>query len=60
MRYINSCNMVAIGDYVKLSHHIDAEAFIVKRIDTLNECVYLVAINSYFGQWVDSSFLLKV
>lgn len=62
MYYSNMrCHHAMLGDKVKTSHHIDAEIGIVKKIDTLNEQVYIVPIDgSSVGGWHSGNALFYV
>ena len=62
MYYSNMrCHHAMLGDKVKTSHHINAEVCIVKKIDTLNEQVYIVPIDgSYVGGWHSGNALFYV
>lgn len=56
MRYEHgySCREVKLGDIVRISQHPQASTYMVKRIDTLNEEIYIVVVNDNapFGQWI--------
>ena len=50
-----------LGDKVKTSHHINAKICIVKKIDTLNEQVYIVPLDgSYVGEWYSGNALFYI
>lgn len=62
MHYSNMrCHHAMLGDKVKTSHHIDAEISIVKKIDTLNEQVYIVPLDgSRTGAWYSGNALFYI
>lgn len=62
MHYSNMrCHHAMLGDKVKTSHHIDAEIGIVKKIDTLNEQVYIVPLDeSRTGGWYSGNALFYI
>jgi hypothetical protein len=62
MYYSNmSGKCVMLGDYVKTSQHVLADVGIVKRIDDLNDMVYIVPIDgSYIGGWHSGNALFYV
>jgi hypothetical protein len=50
-----------LGDYVKTGQQINADVCIVKKIDTLNEQVYIVPVDgSYIGGWHSGNALFYV
>ena len=50
-----------LGQLVKTSQHINATVYMIKRIDTDLEQVYLVPIDGSFGgQWYSSNALYNV
>lgn len=52
---------VFLGQLVRNSRHVDAEHYIVKRIDSVNEQVYIVPISgSWSGQWVSGWGLFTI
>jgi len=52
---------VMLGDYVKTGQQINADVCIVKKIDTLNEQVYIVPVDgSYIGGWHSGNALFYV
>lgn len=49
---------VYLGQKVKTGQQINATVYIIKRIDTANEMVYLVPVDgSYCGEWCSSATL---
>ena len=49
---------VYLGQIVKTSQHRDATKYMIKRIDTEQEQVYLVPLDGSFdGQWYSSNAL---
>lgn len=47
---------VYLGQRVKTSQHKDATAYMIKRIDTQQELVYLVPLDgSFTGQWYSAN-----
>ena len=52
---------VFLGQLVRTSRHIDAEHFVVKRIDSDNEQVYIVPTSGdWSGQWVSGWGLFTI
>jgi len=62
MYYSNMrCHHAMLGDKVKTSQHKDADICIVKKIDTLNEQVYIVPVDgSYIGGWHSGNALFYI
>ena len=62
MHYSNMrCRHAALGDIVKTGQQVNAMHYMVKRIDTLQEQVYLVPLdNSFPGQWYSGNALFLV
>jgi hypothetical protein len=46
-----------LGDIVKMSHEEKALLYMVKKIDTIKERVYIVPMNNEPGFWVNASTL---
>lgn len=59
MQYLNMRYRDAmLGDIVKTSMHPAALRYMIKRLDTLQESVYLVPMDgSFSGQWVSANAL---
>ena len=62
MYYSNMrCHHVMLGDKVKTGQQLNADICIVKKIDTLNDMVYIVPLDdSYIGGWYSGNALFYV
>ena len=62
MYYSNMrCCHAQIGDIVKTSHHKDAMHYIVKRVEDIEEMVFLVPVDgSYTGEWCSCNVLFLI
>lgn len=57
----NTMSYVYLGQKVKTGQQINATVYIIKRIDSANEMVYLVPLDgSYCGEWCSSNTLYNV
>ena len=62
MYYSNMrCRTVMLGDKVKTSHHINASHYMVKKIDTAQDIVYIIDLeNKELGQWYSANALFLI